>query len=201
MHHRSSTIEMIKNVLQDDYIHLNVKRYELSEDVGTSPCSVTVELERGTNGPNEVIEGRGVGFVDALYHGLTEHYAREYPSLRTITFTGFEVEGHMNTSEGQGADAECGVSLVVVNTEERQFRFEDKGRSLVAAATTVVVEAAEYFINSERAYISAFRALLDAKDRGRPDLIEVYTGQLAELVKTTSYSEVIERIKAETTHS
>ncbi len=198
MHHRSSTVEMIKNVLQDDYIKLSVKRYELSEDVGTSPCSVTVELERGVGGPTEVIQGTGVGFVDALYHGLTDHYAREYPSLSTITFTGFEVEGHMNTSEGQGTDAECGVGLVVVNTEERQFRFEDKGRSLVAAATTVVVEAAEFFINSERAYISSFRALLDAKDRGRPDLIEIYTGQLAELVKTTSYSEVIERIKAET---
>ncbi len=198
MHHRSSTLEMIKNVLQDDYINLNVKRYELSEDVGNSPCSVVVELERGAGGPSEVIQGTGVGFVDALYHGLSAHYAREYPSLSTITFTGFEVEGHMNTSEGQGADAECGVSLVVVNTEERKFRFADKGRSLVAVATKVVVEAAEYFINSERAYISAFRALLDAKERDRPDLIEVYTGQLAELVKTTSYSEVIERIKAET---
>jgi len=198
VHHRTATIQMIKDVLHEDYINLSVRRYEMSEDVQSGPCSVTVELQRGDDGPTETISGAGVGFVDALYHGLSDHYAREYPSLGTITFTGFEVKGHMNTSEGQGADAECLVSLVVVNTEERQFRFEDQGRSLVAAATKVVVEAAEYFINSERAYISAFRSMLDAKDRGRPDLIEVYTAQLAELVKTTSYSEVIERIKAET---
>jgi hypothetical protein len=36
----------------------------------------------------------------------------------------------------------------------------------------------------------------DAKKRQRPDLMESYMSQLAELVKTTSYSEVIERIQS-----
>jgi hypothetical protein len=103
----------------------------------------------------------------------------------------------MSTSETQGSDAECVVTLVVRNTEEREFRFEDSSRSLVAATLKVVVEAAEYFINSERAYITAFKAMVDARARNRQDLLETYTAQLAELVKTTSYSDVIERLKNE----
>ena len=37
-------------------------------------------------------------------------------------------------AEKKGTDAECAVTLVVKNTDEREFRFEDKGRSLVAAS-------------------------------------------------------------------
>ena len=52
----------------------------------------------------------------------------------------------------------------------------------------VVVGAAEYFVNSERAFISVYNAMSDAKDRRRSDLVGTYTGQLAELVNTTSYT-------------
>jgi len=194
MYHRSATEELIQSVLGQDYVHLEAEGYEISEKLGDSACSVGVSLHRRDPGERtEQISGAGVGFVDALYHGLIDHYAREYPSLKTITFTGFEVKGNMGTSEERGADAECVVTLVVQNSHGREFRFEDRGRSLVAAALSVVVESAEYFINSEKAYITVFNARTDAKLRNRPDLIQKYTANLAELVKTTSYSEVIER--------
>jgi enoyl-CoA hydratase/carnithine racemase len=191
---------MIQRVLQDDYVRLEVERYTMAEEVGEdSLCNVTVELRpQDTGKAGEAWSGTGVGFVDALYHGLVDHYAPEYPSLRTITFTGFEVTGHMNTGHSQGTDAECLVTLLVNNTEERVFRFEHTERSLVAAALKVVMEAAEYFINSERAYVTVYRALCNARERNRPDLLDKYAAQLAELVKTTSYSEVIERIKSDT---
>ena len=196
MYHRTATEELIQKVLNEDYVHLSANTYELSETLGEGECAVRATLNRrDPNERAETINGSGVGFVDALYHGLVEHYAREYPSLETIAFTRFEVKGNMGTTQAQGADAECVVTLIVKNTDGREFRFEERDRSLVAASLRVVVEAAEYFINSEKAYITVFNAMSDARKRNRPDLIELYTGQLAELVKTTSYSEVIERIK------
>ena len=79
--------------------------------------------------------------------------------LSTSAFTKFDVQGHMSTSESQGSDAECVVTLVVRNTDDREFRFEDSSRSLVAATLKVVVEvAAKYFINSGKAYITAFKS-------------------------------------------
>jgi hypothetical protein len=196
MHRRSALEETIKEVLGDEFVHLAVNSYTMSEEIqNDGVCRVEVTLARGDRGgENEVISGSGVGFIDALYHGLVDHYAREYASLSTITFTGFEVTSQMSTAQGQGTDAQCVVTLVVKNTEGREFRFEDPNRSLAAAAINVVVEAAEYFINSERAYILVYKALCDARDRNRPDLIDRYKAQLAELVKTTSYSEVIQSI-------
>ncbi|MEE2786155.1 MAG: hypothetical protein VX589_02380 [Myxococcota bacterium] len=199
MYRRTATEEIIQEVLKDDYIRLDVVQYTITESVGPAPCEVAVQLRRQEVSADPLtISGQGVGFVDALYTGLVDFYAAEYPSLGTIAFIGFEVDANMRSTKHQGADAECTVSLVVKNTEEREFRFEESNRSLVAATLKVVVEAAEYFINSERAYVQVYRAMCDARERQRPDLIERYTGWLAQLVTTTSYSEVIERIKSET---
>ncbi len=199
MHLRTASEETIQDILGEQYVRLRVEEYMVSENVSESgACEVKVTLRREDRGGDpEVISGRGVGFIDALFNGLVEHYAREYASLNTITFTGFEVTSEMTTAQGQGSDAQCLVTLLVKNTEEKTFRFEDNNRSLAAAAIGVVVEAAEYFINSERAYIIAYKALCDAKERNRPDLIERYRAMLSELVKTTSYSEVIARITGE----
>ena len=103
----------------------------------------------------------------------------------------------MRQQPKKGTDAECAVTLVVKNTDEREFRFEDRGAFISRGIPEGWVEAAQYFINSERAYISVYRAPCDARERSRPDLIERYTGLLAQLVTTTSYSEVIERIQNE----
>ena len=54
---------------------------------------------------------------------------------------------------------------------------------------------AEYFVNSERAYITLYKALENARERNRQDLVDTYKAQMAEVVKSTSYSEVIERLQ------
>ncbi|MEE2756494.1 MAG: hypothetical protein VYA30_07520 [Myxococcota bacterium] len=195
MFHRTATEELIQQVLGADYVALKATGYHLMENLGDGQCSVEVKLVRTAALETiDEITGVGVGFIDALYHGLLNHYAREFPSLNTIVFTAFDVTGDMATSHKQGADATCVVTLSVQNTDGRIFRFEESGRSLVAASLQVVVEAAEYFINSEKAYVTVYKAMADAKERNRPDLIETYTAHLAQLVKTTSYSEVIEKI-------
>lgn len=199
MHRRNTTTQLIRDVLKESYLDLELGRIELEEDVAARTASeVRVTLrESRADTREQVIAGRGVGIVDALYHGLVQHYAPEYPSLRTISFTGFEVTGRMGTGGTNGLDAEAAVTLTVENSDGRVFEFNDADRSLVAAALSVVTEAAEYFINSERAFVTVYRAMCDAKARGRADLVQTYTTQLAELVNTTSYSEVIQRIKEE----
>ncbi len=195
---REATVELIRKVLKDDYLHLAVQDYELRENVVEGgPSQVTVRLKTGRDGTVETIQGEGVGSIDALYHGLMDHYAREFESLQTIQFTGFSVKGKMDTSrDRKGLDAVAAVAMTVQNSDGRTFEFEESGRSLVSAGLCVVVQAVEYFVNSERAFITVYRALVDARERGRADLLATYTNQLAELVNTTSYTKVIERIKA-----
>lgn len=193
---RGKTEALIKQILRHEFLGLKPTRYVLSESVGDGTCELSINV--GTSGASTHaidIVGRGVGFVDALYHGLIDHFAREYPSLRTLTVTNFEVQGNMATGHDQGTDAEVEVELSVINSESEKFVFQTGARSLVAATCNVVFEMAEYFINSERAYITLYRAVADARSRNRQDLVESYQSQMAEVVKSTSYSEVIEALK------
>lgn len=193
---RPATEALIQQVLGEDYLALKVIHYRLSEELGAdSTCQVNLRL-RHIGGDVE-IEGRGAGFIDAAYHGLMHHFAQEFESLRTIKFTGFEVSGKMDTGHDQGLDAEAVITLTVQNAEGHGFVFDSAGRSTVAAALQAVVAAAEFFVNSERAFLRVHTALVDARQRNRADLIQSYTAKLAELVNTTSYSEVIERIRRE----
>ncbi len=189
------TESLIKQVLQTEFLGLKPVRYTLTEVLSEDNCELSVVLETSGASDNIVeFAGRGVGFVDALFAGFIEYYAREYPSLKTLAVQDFEVHGEMNTGNDRGTDAEVAVCLSVTNSENEKFTFENGARSLVAATCSVVFEMAEYFINSERAYITLFRALKDAKQRNRQDLVDTYQAQLAEVVKSTSYSEVIARL-------
>ena len=194
-----STRELIRSILKDDYFVPHVETYTISEDVGAgSPCRISVTLRHENHAPGAVIEGEGVGFIDALCAGLLAHYASEFESLKTIQFTGFNVRAKMDTTHRlTGSDAVGIVALTVRNSEGNLFEFERQGRSLTATALAVVVEAFEHFVNSEKAFITVYRALCDAKERGRSDLTTTYTAQLAELVTTTSYTQIIERIRKE----
>jgi hypothetical protein len=196
---RGATVDVIRKVLGDDYLSLRVANYRLEENVVEGgPCRVSVRLQNDENGEALTLEGEGVGPVDAMYHAFMANFAREFQSLTTIKFTGFSVRAEMESSQTEkGADAVAVVDLTVTNSEGRTFEFENKGRSLTAAALDATIEAAEYFVNSERAFISVYRALCDARERRRADLVQSFTTQLSELVKTTSYSQVIERIKQE----
>lgn len=196
---RHATNELIRQVLKHDYLSLVIEKYTMTEVVAEgTPCQVDVTL-RHKDKPEErvTIEGAGLGFLDATYKGLMAHYAQAYQSLNTIKFTGFSVTGEMETGSRLGADAEAKVELTVVNSDNRKFEFVAKRRSMIAASMDVVIEAIEHFANSESAFIAVYKALTDARNRGRADLIESYTSQLAELVNTTSYTAVIDQIKEE----
>lgn len=195
-----STRELVRRVLRSEYLSPIVESYVVTEDVSMDGrCRIEVTLHHEGRPERETIKGEGVGFVDALCQGVMTHYAQAYPSLTTIQFTGFAVRARMDTTRaGTGSDAVGVVSLTVRNSEGTLFEFERQGRSLVATGVAVVLEALEHFVNSERAFISVYKSLQDARGRGRADLVQAYTTQLSELVLTTSYTQVIERIKSET---
>ena len=195
-----ATEHLIREVLHDHYIHLALTHLKIEEEIqsqsSTSLCTLNVTLAQNHNHPL-TLTSEGVGFLDAGYEALMNHYAQHYPSLQTLQFSSFDVRGEMETAKKAGADAECKVCLVILNHDRVPFEFEAQGRSMAVVALNVVLQAIEYFINSELAFTNVYKALSDARQRGRQDLIDGYVAQLAELVKTTSYTQVIAQIKEE----
>ena len=200
MPHHLSTKHLIRDVLHDRYIHLKLTHLKVEEDLqynaSDSLCAIEVSLTQNEQ-ESFLLKSQGVGFLDAGYEALMHHYAQHYPSLQTLQISSFDVRGEMETARKAGADAACTVRLVILNHDRVPFEFETQGRSMAVVALNVILQAVEYFINSEKAFIAVYKALSDARQRGRQDLIDGYVAQLAELVKTTSYTQVIAQIKEE----
>ncbi len=186
--------ELIRRVLGANYLELKLGRLSIEElDSGSSVKVTVLEREQGFD-----VEGKGVGVVDALYNALLDRYAREYQSLKTLQLTGFHVEADIDTKKGQaGVDAVGRVTLDVTNSEGRHFSFSDASRSVTSSTAKAVIAMVQYFVNAERAFLTLYNARRDALARGREDLVARYTAELAEVVQSTSYAEVIANIRKE----
>lgn len=189
----------MREILRENYLELRVENQVLEEDIvaGSTKIRATVAPVQTTavEVKKRVVEGTGVGLVDAFYHGLIDQYSPEYPSLKSIRFVGFSLTGMLDRNRPRNAaqsDAVGEVHLLVENSEGNEFEFTASSRSITACALQATLDAVEYFVNSERAFMVTHAALKDAESRSRSDLVQKFASNLAELVRNTSYSEAIE---------
>lgn len=189
-----ANLELIRRVLGSEYLELQLKQLSLTETF--DPESSEVRISTLDHDSELVIEGSGCGLVDAIWAAMLGRFAAEYESLKTIELVGFSVDARLDTKQHRdGTDAIGEVTLRVRNSDGIVFEFADASRSIAASSARAVLAAIEYFVNAERAFITLHRSREDAKERHRADLVTRYTAELAEVVKSTSYAEVIEKIK------
>lgn len=191
--------ELIKRVLGNDFLQLEIKRLSVDEDFESDATHVKIDtVQVGNDDHTVTVEGDGCGVVDAMFVALQKRYAVEYPSLKSIELRKFTLDAALDTKHGKsGVDALGTVSVEVRNSEGKVFLFADQSRSIVRASARALLAVAEYFVNAERAFIMLYKARKDAQERRRTDLVTRFTQELAEVVKSTSYTEVIEQIKKE----
>lgn len=185
---------LIRRVLGANFLELKLSRLVIEEDGSTSSVRVTVlEGDQAFEA-----EGKGVGVVDALHAALLDRYAREYQSLKTVQLSEFRVAADIETKKAQaGVDAVVRVALDVTNSEGRHFTFSDASRSVTSSAARTVIAMVQYFVNAERAFVTLHNARRDALARGREDLVSRYTAEMAAVVESTSFAEVIANIRKE----
>ena len=186
---------LIKRVLGTNYLQLSLLKLSI-EELPSSGASVKLSVGEGDQ--HVEVEGKGVGVVDAFYNALLDRYGREYQSLKSIELASFSVAADIETKHNQaGVDAVGRVTLDVTNSEGRHFMFSDASRSVTTSIARAVLACVQYFVNAERAFLTLHNARRDALARGREDLVARYTAEMAEVVESTSYAEVIANIRKE----
>jgi hypothetical protein len=196
---QKASVALMREILGSDYLELRIESHVFEENLFTEASKIRAVVvptvqKQGQN-ERRTIEGQGVGLVDAFFKALIDQLSPEYPSLRTLRFIGFTVQGMLDKNRTRGvagSDALGEVRLLVENSEAHEFEFVSRSRSITASALQATLQAAEYFVNSERAFLVTRRALKDAESRKRADLMQMFGSRLAELVRNTSYSEAIE---------
>ncbi|NUN15955.1 MAG: hypothetical protein HUU55_20200 [Myxococcales bacterium] len=195
---QEQSIALVRQILGDRYLDLTVERYQFTEDLTSGNCTFSCHLSGGSDQPSRDVIGHGVGFVDAVFHALKNHLAPMHPSLNSVRFVGFEIRADLATRRHvAGSDAIAALTLVVENSQGRRFEFNKSSRSITACAVIATLEACEYFVNTEVAFITLHHALQDAKTRNRADLADRFSMQMAGLVENTSYSDIIDRLRSQ----
>ena len=188
--------ELVQKVLDGMELRLKIDSYDMNENFETGVVTIRCNVHHARTGEHHVIEGSGVGMIDALFNGTVKLYADQFPSLKSIRFAHFGVKANFDSSRANSrSDFSTEVTLAVANSHDREYTFHANSPSITRAFLAVVLEGVAFFINCERAFIAVYNALKHAKQSNRPDSIELYTGYLTTLVEATSYSEVIEQLK------
>ena len=186
---------LTKNILNLSYVEFEIKKIVLEEDVSKNKSTVSCDLHL-SNGVNETIQVRatGSGLVDALFHGMLGELSTRYCSLDQISFEDFAVSMTYNSRLNKtGSDSKVHVVLAVSNSNNSVAHFSHESRSMNSAAINVIMDVMEYYVNCELAVLNLNDYIEDAKKRNRVDLLEIYMSQLAELVRSTSYAEVLKK--------
>ena len=189
-------ISKMKEVLQEEYLQLEVESYTLNEDLEEGTCRIQCSL-READGSSLTVEGAGVGAIDAFFAALRDRLADDYPSLKSIRFSEFSIEGLISSDTGpdQTTKAEAEATVGIVNSEGKEFVFKATAPSVSRSGMEATLQAAEYFVNSERTYVKLHEILEHYRSEGRTDLVDKYTDLMSQVVENTSYSEVVEQIK------
>lgn len=186
--------ELIKKILGANVLELKLGRLSVEE----ADYTTTIKLNVLEGDQSIDVEGKGVGVVDAIFSGMLDRYAREYQSLKTIQLTAFYVGADLQTKKAApGVDAVGQVTLDIMNSEGRRFTFSDQSRSVTISIARAVLKVTQYFVNAERAFLTLHNARRDALSRNREDLVSRYTAEMALVVESTSYAEVISNIRKE----
>jgi hypothetical protein len=193
---QARSLALMKEILKGDFFDLTLVGYEIREDFETGETRMACRVRDSHTGDVQTIEGQGVGLIDAFFHGLKARLADRYRSLESIRFVRFLVKGKMDTGHDPAStDAMAEVTLGVRNSYGNEFDFRHSSRSVMRSGLEATLSAAEYFVNSELAFVTIHRALQDAKAKRREDMVNKYTHMLSSLVENTSYSEVLEQMR------
>jgi hypothetical protein len=186
--------KIINDVLGKQKASIFIGGFVLKEDDKKKRSVVTCNLQMKQK--TILIEGAGIGAIDALYNGINEKLNKEFPSLDGIRFDDFSVRVKFKESrKWNNTDAPVEIKLALKNDIGDRIYFHAVSRSLVVSAIAAIRKAIEFLINSELAVIQLKKDIHSAKTRRRQDLINRYTAMLSELIFVADYQETIKKMK------
>lgn len=178
--------QLAREILHENYHSFDVEKLELEED----PTRVTVKVKLRRQPENDIVmvEGQGVGLVDAFFNGVMKAWEDEFQSLKTISLSDFSIGSGFDGAKGRRFDALAVATLRVKNAHGVECAFERKTTSVTRSCLLVALDALTFFMNAERAYVQLQLAMKDANERRRSDLVARYRQQMSTLVLATSYA-------------
>ncbi|HXW52808.1 MAG TPA: hypothetical protein VEL47_01755 [Myxococcota bacterium] len=188
---------LAKEILADAWVVIQTMSLNLAENFETSRAILDAKIiEISDKKPKKkIIQGEGVGLVDACFDAMIKCYDQDYCSLDAISIVDFTVNAHLEHGSKRKSDANVTAMLHVQNSRDHEYVFKCTTPSISHSSVAVVQEAIAFFINAELAYTRMHYALKDAQARGRHDLAARFQSHMCTLVHATSYENLVKTLR------
>ena len=196
--HQNHCMKIAKEILDKDFIFLNVEEFVLEEDIKNNKSNISCRLTSPATQhfTSLSLEGAGQGIIDALFNSLIDNLVDKYVSLQKIEFEDFKVAVKFKESHRRmKTDAPVEIRLTIKTSRFNRVHFRHQSSSMVSAAIEVMRQAIEFFVNLECAILQFHKNVEDAKKRNRQDLLSNYTYKMSDLVGVISYEKTLEKIR------
>jgi len=182
-------VAIVREVLDDDYWQLSIDKLSIEENLREKTTKISCVVRM--NEKDVSIEETGSGPIDALFNGLKNNFKKSYLSFHGLNFHGFSIEGDVDrNSLMMSSEVECVLTIASVNVHNNLI-YRHRDASINRAAICVVLNAVEYYINSERAMKKLREWAADAQRRNRGDLFEQCVLKMSRLLEGASYTDTL----------
>lgn len=187
---RKDIESLIKRVMSDEYVPLNVETFSYEENYANETVSANLSGTLATTPFH--FSSKGVGLVDAIFKGLKSTFVENYKSLDNIDLESFQVYTNPKSSLAlSGTCANVTVLVEFANARSKITPFRFSSLSLTQSVLFSLLGAVEYYINSELCYRKLKHLISDATRRARADVRAAYISDIVRIVGVSSYEEIL----------
>lgn len=165
---------------------LELKSYQLFEE----PDHSKIELALRDDGKDIVIDGAGVGMIDAGFNSLINHFSKHYLSLNTIKLEDVYFQVDHRSDKDLSLKSKTEIKLEFSNHCRDRTWFSGKTSSMGYTGVSVLVSAIEFYMNCELLFKRVKFLLEDAENRSRHDIASTYKYVLTRVVEVTNYQTI-----------
>ncbi len=178
---REQIIEILKGVLSEEYICLELKKLSVNENAESEPTEVAYSfLESGKS--KSTSKAKGSGILDCIFSSLLKRYS-DYTSLSTVKLVDFGVITDFKKINTDGTAASIAVSAKFKSAQQENYtEFRKSGNSIVMVLAKCAFSVVEYYLNCELAFRKLRYLINEANSRGRSDVAQKYVSRISKIV-------------------
>lgn len=169
-------------------LSLNLQSYILDEKKSEAIIKICLEVDE----EEVLIQGEGVGLVDAGFNAYINYFSEKHPSLSTISLSDVYFQIDTGNREVLDLKSKTLLKLEFENDKKNKTCFSDRTQSMSFTAISVLTKAIEFYVNSELLFKRLKYLLDDAESRGRHDVASDFKYALTKVVEVTSYQSIVQ---------
>ena len=188
---RDAIKEIFSSRLKSSVLLLEPIKITIAESTATPSTEVKICFDEAIAGQKErflLKQKASSGFVDGIFTILHRKYNKLYPSIQNIKLNNYTVHPILNSAKASlGSDAKARVSITSEIKGHGLVDFSSTSRSLIQSTFSASLKIFQFYINCERTFDILSKALKNAKERNRGDIVQSCIRDMSSLTQMNNY--------------